>query len=78
MTHALHVWAGEARVAIIEREGRDDPWRLSHAEPWVADAQSYPLSPALPLVRPAANHASASIKRFIEHLLPEGRGGAAI
>ena len=73
MTHALHVWAEQARVATIEHEGRDDQWRLSYAEPWIADAQSYPLSPALPLLRPAANHASASIKRFIEHLLPEGR-----
>ena len=54
-------------------KGRDDRWALSYAEPWVADAQSYPLSPALPLVRPAADYASASIKRFIEHLLPEGR-----
>lgn len=72
-THALHVWAEDARVATIEHEGRDDRWGLSYAELWVADAQSYPLSPALPLVRPAADYASASIKRFIEHLLPEGR-----
>lgn len=73
MTHALHVWADEAPVATIEHEGRDDRWGLSYAEPWVADAKSYPLSPALPLVRPAPDYASASIKRFIEHLLPEGR-----
>lgn len=73
MTHALHVWADETRVATIEHEGRDDRWGLNYAEPWVADAQSYPLSPALPLVCPAADYASASIKRFIEHLLPEGR-----
>jgi len=73
MTHALHVWADEAQVATIEHEGRDDRWSLSYAEPWVANAQAYPLSPALPLVRPAADYASASIKRFIEHLLPEGR-----
>ena len=73
MTHALHVWANEAQVATIEHGGRDDRWGLSYAEPWVADAKSYPLSPALPLVRPAADYASASIKRFIEHLLPEGR-----
>jgi serine/threonine-protein kinase HipA len=73
MTHALHVWANETRVAIIEHEGRDDRWSLSYAEPWLANAQSYPLSPALPLVRPAPDYASASIKRFIEHLLPEGR-----
>ena len=73
MTHALHVWADEAQVGTIEHEGRDDRWSLSYAEPWVADAQAYPLSPALPLVRPAADYASATIKRFIEHLLPEGR-----
>lgn len=73
MTHALHVWSDEAQVATIEHEGRDDRWSLSYAEPWVADVQAYPLSPALPLVRPAADYASASIKRFIEHLLPEGR-----
>jgi len=73
MTHALHVWAEETRIATIEHEGRDDRWSLSYAEPWVADAQSYPLSPALPLRRPPADYPSASIKRFIEHLLPEGR-----
>lgn len=70
MTHALHVWSEEARVATIEHEGRDDHWSLGYAESWVANTQSFPLSPALPLLRPAA---SASIKRFIEHLLPEGR-----
>ncbi|MBL8372518.1 MAG: HipA domain-containing protein [Burkholderiaceae bacterium] len=73
MTHALQVWADEAHVAAIEHEGRDDRWGLHYAQPWMADAQSYPLSPALPLVRPASDYASASIKRFIEHLLPEGR-----
>lgn len=73
MKHALHVWADEVRVATIEYEGRNDHWGLSYAKLWLADAQAYPLSPALPLVCPAADHASASIKRFIEHLLPEGR-----
>ncbi len=73
MSHALHVWAEEAKVATIEHEGRDDRWGLRYAEPWVMAAQSYPLSPALALARPGADHASASIKRFIEHLLPEGR-----
>lgn len=73
MTHALHVWADESRIATVEHEGRDDRWSLSYAEPWLADARSYPLSPALPLTRPPADYPSASIKRFIEHLLPEGR-----
>ena len=73
MHHTLHVWAEDERVATIEHEGRDDRWGLRYAEPWVAGAQSYPLSPALPLVRPVGDYASASIRRFIEHLLPEGR-----
>lgn len=73
MTHALHVWAEDAKVATITHEGRDDRWGLGYAAPWATDAQSFPLSPALPLVRPAGDYASASIKRFIEHLLPEGR-----
>lgn len=73
MTHALHVWAGEARVATIEHEARDDHWGLRYAEAWAADVRSWPLSPVLPLTRPAGEHASASIKRFVEHLLPEGR-----
>lgn len=73
MTHALQVWADDAQVATIEHEGRDDRWGLRYTERWVADAQAYPLSPVLPLVRPAGDYAWASIKRFIEHLLPEGR-----
>ncbi|NDY93742.1 HipA domain-containing protein [Ideonella livida] len=73
MTHALHVWAGEVRLATIDYDARDDHWRLRYAEAWARDAQAWPLSPVLPLVPPAADHASASIKRFIEHLLPEGR-----
>lgn len=36
--------------------------------PGLTTPRSYPLSPALPLARPAADYASASIKRFIEHL----------
>ena len=50
-----------------------DRWSLGYAELWVADAESYPLSPALPLTCPPDDYPSASIKRFIEHLLPEGR-----
>ncbi len=72
MAHTLHVWAEDAHVARIEHEGHEDRWRLGYTAPWAAHAQSYPLSPALPLARPEAGYASASIKRFIEHLLPEG------
>lgn len=73
MTHALHLRADEVEVGTIEHEGRDDGWGLRYAERWATSGQSFPLSPALPLVRPPLDYASASIKRFIEHLLPEGR-----
>jgi serine/threonine-protein kinase HipA len=36
------------------------------------DPNAYPLSPALPLKPPGQAYDSRSIKRFIEHLLPEG------
>ena len=43
------------------------------ATEWLDDpAPAYPLSPALPLIPPARGYDSRSIKRFIEHLLPEG------
>lgn len=73
MTHALQVWVDNNPVAVIEYEGRDDRWGLRYAPPWLADTQAFPLSPALPLGRAPNEHASATIKRFIEHLLPEGR-----
>ncbi len=73
MTHALHVWSDDTKIATIGHEGRNDHWDLSYTDTWVASVQSYPLSPALPLVRPETGYASPSIKRFIEHLLPEGR-----
>lgn len=73
MSPALQVWADDARVATLEHDGRDDHWSLTYVESWIRDTRSYPLSPALPLMRPTGGYRSASIKRFIEHLLPEGR-----
>jgi len=73
MNHELHVFVGERRIARIEHAARDDFWSMAYAPNWIEDPQAFPLSPMLPL-RPAATaYASASIKRFIEHLLPEGR-----
>jgi serine/threonine-protein kinase HipA len=73
MTDALQVWTDQTPIAVIEHEGRDDQWRLRYAPAWLANPQAFPLSPALPLGRAPDVHASATIKRFIEHLLPEGR-----
>ena len=71
MTHRLQVWADGDRMAVIEHEARDDTWALHYDATWHANPNAYPLSPVLPLG--ARGHASASVRRFIEHLLPEGR-----
>lgn len=76
MTDALHVWTDQTPIAVIEHEGRDDQWRLRYATPWLANPQAFPLSPALPLANAKSapdGYGSATIKRFVEHLLPEGR-----
>lgn len=76
MTDALHVWTDHKPIAVIEHEGRDDQWRLRYEPPWLANPHAFPLSPALPLASAKSapdGYGSATIKRFIEHLLPEGR-----
>jgi serine/threonine-protein kinase HipA len=73
MTDALQVWTDNTLMAVIVHEGRDDLWHLRYAPLWLANHQAFPLSPALSLGRAPDEHASATIKRFIEHLLPEGR-----
>ncbi len=73
MVHELHVWAGDHRLARVEHDARDDRWTLVYDPAWLVDPQAFPLSPALPLATGSSPGASASLKRFIEHLLPEGR-----
>jgi serine/threonine-protein kinase HipA len=73
MSHELHLWVHDRKMAVISHEARDDLWSLAYDGAWVADPQSFPLSPALPIVRPQAGYSSNALKRFIEHLLPEGR-----
>lgn len=73
MTHELHLWADERKVGVIAYDAKDDQWSLAYDEAWAVDPQSFPLSPALPLARPESGYPSRSLKRFIEHLLPEGR-----
>jgi serine/threonine-protein kinase HipA len=69
---ALDVLAGEAQVARIGHDPRADDWSLAYAADWLANPQAFPLSPPLPLQPPEPVYDSRSIKRFIEHLLPEG------
>lgn len=68
----LDVFAGERLMAQIGHDPLDDTWTLSYANDWKGDPDAYPLSPALPLKEPERGYDARSIKRFIEHLLPEG------
>lgn len=72
MNFALDVLAGDVAIARIGHDPLADGWSLVYADTWVADPQAFPLSPPLPL-RTARGHDGRAIKRFIEHLLPEGR-----
>lgn len=72
MSFRLDVFAGEPLMAHIGHDPLDDTWTLEYAPEWLDDPAAYPLSPALPLIPPARGYDSRSIKRFIEHLLPEG------
>jgi serine/threonine-protein kinase HipA len=72
-THLLKLWSSDTPVADIRYHAEDETWALAYASEWLASPQAYGLSPALPLQTPDQAYASASIRRFIENLLPEGR-----
>nr|WP_314546567.1 HipA domain-containing protein [uncultured Massilia sp.] len=72
MSFTLDVFAGERPIARIGHDPMADRWSLVYSDDWLADRQAFPLSPPLPLLPSERGHDSRSIKRFIEHLLPEG------
>jgi serine/threonine-protein kinase HipA len=72
LSFALDVFAGEIPAARIGHDPLSDHWSLVYTDDWLADPNSFPLAPPLPLSPPERGYDSRSIKRFIEHLLPEG------
>jgi len=60
-------------VADIRYQAEDETWALAYSPEWLASPEAYGLSPALPLQAPGDGYTSASVRRFIENLLPEGR-----
>jgi serine/threonine-protein kinase HipA len=68
----LEVFADERLMAHIGHDAMADVWSLAYLHDWLEDPQAFPLSPSLPLAPPEQGYDSRSIKRFIEHLLPEG------
>lgn len=73
MSFMLDVFAGEPLMAHVAHHPLDDAWSLAYADNWLASPSAFPLSPILSLKPPERGYDSRSIKRFIEHLLPEGR-----
>jgi serine/threonine-protein kinase HipA len=70
-THQLSLWHHQQRVATLSHQPMSDEWGLVYDPTWQASAGAFALSPGLPLG--VASHPSATIRRFIENLLPEGR-----
>lgn len=69
--HALWVFDGTRRVGTIAYDSLDDAFSFEYDPAWTQAEGAYPLSPHFPLRGP--NPASATVRRFIENLLPEGR-----
>jgi serine/threonine-protein kinase HipA len=69
-THPLSVFDGSDLVGTILYDALDDSFSFAYDEAWRSAAHRYPLSPAIAFDQPAS---SASLRRFIENLLPEGR-----
>lgn len=59
-------------MATIGHDAIPDTWSLTYLDNWLEAPDAYPLSPSLPLTPGERGYDSHSIKRFIEHLLPEG------
>lgn len=72
-SHGLSLWVHQDHVADITHVPLDDAWELRYTESWQVNEDAFALSPALPLKAPPRGYPSASIRRFIENLLPEGR-----
>ncbi|SHM95438.1 serine/threonine-protein kinase HipA [Duganella sacchari] len=67
--HLLCLWLENRLIADIEYVPTEEKWSLRYAEDWCADPDAFPLSPAMPLDQ---HIPSATVRRFIENLLPEG------
>ncbi len=71
----LDVWVGQDLVGVLGHEPKTNQFSFDYAAGWREAAGRFPLSPQLPLQRPAgetAEHHSAQVRQFFENLLPEG------
>lgn len=71
----LNVWAGEELVGLLGHDPQANRFSLDYAAEWRQAEGGFPLSPLLPLERPAGEtpeQHSAQVRQFFENLLPEG------
>ncbi len=71
----LDVWAGHDLVGVLGHDPKANQFSFDYAAGWRHAASRFPLSPQLPLQRPAGETAeqhSAQVRQFFENLLPEG------
>ena len=72
---ALNVWAGEQLMGQLGHDPQANSFSFNYADVWLQAEGRFPLSPLLPLRRPAGENAeqhSAQVRQFFENLLPEG------
>lgn len=68
--YTLHLYAGESLVGALAFDPAAETFSLEYAPEWAKSPQGFALSPHLPL---SGGASSASLRRFIENMLPEGR-----
>ncbi len=69
--HSLWVFDAAKRVGTIDYASLDERFSFGYEPSWLATDNAYRLSPHFPLSD--ARIASATVRRFLENLLPEGR-----
>ena len=67
--HSLDVYLNTRVIATLTIEGKEDIYTFTYNEEWAK--QGYEISPHLPFHTVIS---SGSIKRFLDNLLPEGKG----
>ena len=67
--YSLNVYLNTQYIATLTIEGKEDIYTFTYSEDWAK--HGYEISPHLPFHELVS---SASIKRFLDNLLPEGKG----
>lgn len=70
-THTLNVFDSAVRVGTVDYESLEERFSFQYAEQWRRAGDAYSITPHVPIVGVPA--ASATVRRFLENLLPEGR-----